>query len=823
MSSYLSRKRLQQEINALPKFTKRQRLRYSLVTREQFQEVMDFLKRHIKEAQAGLQQAAQHIGISYPLIIKWRNRLKIDSAYNPKADYEKLHRAMSPRLEEQIIMEIETNFIEKGYYFNNQLLKLIAQTAWQNAPAEDRLRKTFKASNRWCKDFRLRHGYVWRKAHLKRRPVPNEVSEAYRKKFKSDIETLVQDLKAQGLLFTLCNMDETAWKLAYFGQLTWAKKGAREVRITANYNIKDSFTCLATITADPSSISKLPLFLVAKGKQERCHKQFNNIKEVFPGTEIYHSESGWSNVDVMAKYLEWLRYIYDITFASQENYVPGTTPIHLIIDCYASHRNEKAKEIARAHNIFLQYIPAGATDEYQPLDIRVFGALKAMARKSWYQVLYDNPEIVPTRSKAAFIMAQCWNSLSDEVIESAWALYKTAIYQEEQEERVTDIYEHTMNAEEFHQTIADTISNNRDLPGNYGTDIDMHSEVPDNEEDEDDNGDEESNENEEEDICEGEDYEGWENESDDFLENLKHDFSSYFTENPQNPDDEQAELREEESEYDECTEETCDDIVPQNCEDNEEISSPQKSDEETAQEKCQEIINTDSFLAQDNIIKEQRATNCGISTDEVEYAYGIQNIGESCYFNAFLQLLLAIPNPQEIMISKDSLETQFEQDLYDFIEEMYNLLQSNASVITRAEILNALSHYESNLQEAVNVSGGNCPETFIRGFFRRDMIEIVYINPDISILEQVPVTRKRVLILIRTKGIRYKKVNFPMTISKFGMHMGLKLVITHPFNHFITFLRDGIENHFYRINDSSVTPKSSVPETLTNIGLYLSL
>ena len=75
-------------------------------------------------------------------------------------------------------------------------------------------------------------------------------------------------------------MDETSWKLAYVGELTWARKGAREVKILMEHNPKECFTTLTTITA---SNEKLPLYLIAKGDTNLCHKQFRNFEEWFNG------------------------------------------------------------------------------------------------------------------------------------------------------------------------------------------------------------------------------------------------------------------------------------------------------------------------------------------------------------------------------------------------------------------------------------------------------------------------------------------------------------------------------------------------------------
>ena len=125
---------LTQEISALPRLRVNQRLCYTNVSAGECELIMNFLKKYLYDAQAGLQQAAKQIGVSPNTLTKWRNKLKLDQNYNPKIEYEQLHRAMSPRLEELIIHEIETEYLDAGLFFNNHVLKRIAEAAFYSAP-----------------------------------------------------------------------------------------------------------------------------------------------------------------------------------------------------------------------------------------------------------------------------------------------------------------------------------------------------------------------------------------------------------------------------------------------------------------------------------------------------------------------------------------------------------------------------------------------------------------------------------------------------------------------------------------------------------------
>jgi hypothetical protein len=70
-------------------------------------------------------------------------------------------------------------------------------------------------------------------------------------------------------------------------------------------------------------------------------------------------------------------------------------PIALWWDLFAAHRCSETKELPPQLNIRLEFMPAGATGEYQPLDRKIFGTLKSRAR-SWFDRLWIVQEHEPT-------------------------------------------------------------------------------------------------------------------------------------------------------------------------------------------------------------------------------------------------------------------------------------------------------------------------------------------------------------------------------------------------------------------------------------------
>jgi hypothetical protein len=104
--------------------------------------------------------------------------------------------------------------------------------------------------------------------------------------------------------------------------------------------------------------------------------------------------------------------------------ITGSEQIFLICDLHASHRTKEVKSLAQALKITLIYIPPGATDELQPLDKVVFGALKSQARRLFRLRVAENPGLKRSKREAVADMMKAWESLSQETLQAAWHLYE---------------------------------------------------------------------------------------------------------------------------------------------------------------------------------------------------------------------------------------------------------------------------------------------------------------------------------------------------------------------------------------------------------------
>jgi hypothetical protein len=126
-----------------------------------------------------------------------------------------------------------------------------------------------------------------------------------------------------------------------------------------------------------------------------------------------------------------------------------TGPLLVILDTYAAHRSANVREAAKNLQIDLIFIPPGCTDRLQPLDRRVFGALKGYARRIWREHYHKTFGERVTRPMIAESLITSWQSVAANVTESAWAIFHDGWGEELDSEEPKE----TMNDPEYQQLI----------------------------------------------------------------------------------------------------------------------------------------------------------------------------------------------------------------------------------------------------------------------------------------------------------------------------------------------------------------------------------
>jgi hypothetical protein len=314
--------------------------------------------------------------------------------------------AQEAELKEKILSE----YVAPGNLFTSVTFEAIAMQFWKHLGKDP---TEFKCSGRFVVDFKERNGFSSRRFHTRRRNPTGD---------KEDIEAWLQIIRnlignrgSTNTLDLVVNCDETAWRILPTGLLTWAPVGADGVTVRLDGNEKDSVTVLASVTA---SGKKLPLFAIAKGNTKRAERgQLGSD----PTLVRDHSSSGWSTAETFKHYLDWLARDYAQKYPGEFS---RKDPFDLILDCYSVHRTPEIKRYAKARGIRLWFIPAGHTDELQPLDRAVFGAIKAIFRRRFEALRRESPNGRVTKSVAIEILLDIWEKLSPASIVAGWSIYE---------------------------------------------------------------------------------------------------------------------------------------------------------------------------------------------------------------------------------------------------------------------------------------------------------------------------------------------------------------------------------------------------------------
>jgi hypothetical protein len=182
-----------------------------------------------------------------------------------------------------------------------------------------------------------------------------------------------------------------------------AEKGTESVKLKTAKGEKESYTAYGCISA---AGTKMPFWILAKGKTDLCHTKFNAPHNVI----VRHTQSGRTNEEMMLEYLQWL-----------SNQAQGE-PILLVLDVYPAHRRPRVRQRAGELDIELLEVPAGGTSEFQPLDRRIFGELKSRARRAFEQLARRTGERGSTPEQAIVVLVEAWGAITADGIRTAWEL-----------------------------------------------------------------------------------------------------------------------------------------------------------------------------------------------------------------------------------------------------------------------------------------------------------------------------------------------------------------------------------------------------------------
>ena len=316
-------------------------------------------------------------------------------------------RIFPDEIENEVADFIIDNYIKPGNYLPDWQFKNIMFQVYNE---NDSIKRDFHCSQHFISDFKNRHRFSSRLAHIKRRPDPEPVLDdddglSSIEKFLLKVRQTIEEAKAAGE--PVINGDETGWIILPHKMKTWAITNSSNVIINVKDDEHAHISAMCSIT---SEFEKLPIFFIAKGSTATS-EEAQLGEDIFPNVST-HSLKAFMTTECFIQYLEFIRQQY-----------PRDKTIHLIVDSYSSHVASKSQAKAEELNIELIFIPSGYTDEYQPLDIAVFAVLKSIANAKLRHFLVDHPLTELGMAKSVEYLIESWDSISVETLQKGWSQY----------------------------------------------------------------------------------------------------------------------------------------------------------------------------------------------------------------------------------------------------------------------------------------------------------------------------------------------------------------------------------------------------------------
>jgi hypothetical protein len=270
-------------------------------------------------------------------------------------------------------------------------------------------------SMQWLRRFYRTYGLAQRVPHPQRRPDPNDAEIAA---FYSSCQGLFNNTFYRSTC--VINVDETSWRVINGNLKTLARVGAEGVAINLESSKKQTMTAIAAISSDGH---RFPIWLICKGTTARCERRYRYhplLQDMVERGELHltHTKSGWLSEELLINYLAWLHEL-----DSYDNFA-------LIWDQYSAHKKPSVEQAVHENWGEVAYIPAGQTGTYQPLDLRIFGILKATAKALWkneqLERMLENRTTKLDLSWAANCLVRSWRQISKWAIMDAWSELRKA-------------------------------------------------------------------------------------------------------------------------------------------------------------------------------------------------------------------------------------------------------------------------------------------------------------------------------------------------------------------------------------------------------------
>lgn len=199
------------------------------------------------------------------------------------------------------------------------------------------------------------------------------------------------------------NMDETPAPFLEIPKQTWGDKGKREKYVIKTIKrMKGIVTLMPTVAA---SGKKLKLAWINVGKTRQAINKMSLPRSIIS----FHSPKGWTNEDVMLKYLKEVI----INYTKRKNCA-------LILDDYGAHWTTAVQQIAKDNNIQLIRVPKGLTAVLQPLDISFNSQFNHLRGLECQNDMMRNAGGVEGKEKILHRASFAYHEVTKEIVLRGW-------------------------------------------------------------------------------------------------------------------------------------------------------------------------------------------------------------------------------------------------------------------------------------------------------------------------------------------------------------------------------------------------------------------
>ncbi|KAI5152361.1 hypothetical protein ENBRE01_3223 [Enteropsectra breve] len=325
----------------------------------------------LKEERGNISKVARELEITNKMLRDWRNNE--DKLLQSSAKHTLRSIGSGRRM---LYQEIEAKLLAWVYDERNAHKRIISFEILRRKAlsfATELHITSFKASNNWIVLFMKRNRLSSRKitsiGQEDHRP-PGQIKSTVLNYF----ENLSHQLSNVNSANNIINMDETPVYIDMMSSRTISFKGEKNTEAHSTGHNKTRITVVLSITAE-GHILKTLVILKGLKKTPKCRIPRNLI--------VTTSKSGTMNKEIMQLYIR--------TCLNQSGPFQNRDARLLLMDEFASHKDDAVKDTLVNQRTVPVYIPPRTTSFLQPLDVLINSIFKASLKQQWAEWSRSGP------------------------------------------------------------------------------------------------------------------------------------------------------------------------------------------------------------------------------------------------------------------------------------------------------------------------------------------------------------------------------------------------------------------------------------------------